>query len=265
MTKYTTNQKVTIRNRPGFPSWPMGTLRVGYTFDDIESVPNWISFQKNRWVPAYACTAVADTPPPPVDPPTEPSETGLNLYRTLHPFPATHNGMYWSARPANYPVAPNYGSFDVYSRLYPKPKKADGGAIQLTPNQWEAIRRKNSYGINWERWAVGGTAQILSWKSGSYIPRFHYPIIFGGNMVNVLEFEGNFARIATWPMDKDIPDDLPEYYWHRCWCVYRAKINPIRDAPCGVFHWASPAYMLALAHEDSAWVFKEGLIKWQKL
>ena len=213
----------------------------------------------NGWIDAALLRPDDFTPPPPVDVP--PVQTGLNLHKTLHPFPATHDRIYWPARPENYPVPPNYGSFDVYSRLYPKPKKADGGAIPLTPNQWEAIRRKNNYRTDWERWAVGGTSKIMMWKSGSYIPVFHYPLIFGGNLVNVLEFAGQFARIATWPAGKDIPDDLPEYYWHRCWCVYNAKNNPIRDAPCGLFHWAYPAFMLTLAHSDSACVWGAGLLK----
>ena len=219
---------------------------------------NYIDSPVRGWI-LSSMLAIVDAPPPPVDPPIVTGE--LNLYRTLHPYPATHDGYFWPARPDNYPIAPNNGSFDVYSRLYTLPSKtSDGGAIRLTMQQWVAIVAKNDnpYFANW---AVRGTDRIMMWQDGYQFPVFHYPLCFGGNLVNVLEFKGNFARIETWPAGKDIPADLPAYLWHRCWSVYKSKENQIRDAPCGEHHVAYPAYMVVLAHSDSAWIHRSGLIR----
>jgi hypothetical protein len=179
----------------------------------------------------------------------------------LHPFKAVHDGLNWPSRGDEFPVDPNYGSFDVYSRLHPKPKKADGGAIKLTPQQWDAIQRRNGDSGEIEKWLVGTTAKVMMWpKEQKTLPVFHYPLCFGGNWVYVLERKGKFARISTWPRGEDVPENLPSYYWHRCWSVFRSKKNPIRDAPAGVGGVAVPVYMLVLAHSDSAWIWNAGLI-----
>jgi hypothetical protein len=184
------------------------------------------------------------------------------LYRTLHPFPAMHDGMDWPSRGENYPVAPNNGSFDVYSRLFTLANaNSDGGAIKVTAQQWYKIRQRNGFVKLKEDWLVGGTDKVMMWAEGSVVPVFHYPLCFGGNVVKKLEDYGKFARIATWPESKDVPDDLPPYYWHRCWCVYNAATEPIRDAPAGVGSLAVPVWMLVLAHSESAWIWNQGLMK----
>jgi hypothetical protein len=62
--KYITNQAVIARNKPQLPAWPMGWINSGFEFDDIESVSNWISYKKNRWIPSYACNLVDYCSPP---------------------------------------------------------------------------------------------------------------------------------------------------------------------------------------------------------
>jgi hypothetical protein len=198
------------------------------------------------------------------------SVSGLNLYRTLHPYPATHDDFNWPARPDDYPmpahdpIAPNDGSFDVLSRLFINPNyTSDGGKIRLTENQWKAIQKKNNNNILFDKWAVGQnniSTRIMRWEDGYAYPVFHYPLTFGGNWVNVLETKGAYSRIETWPMTKDVPDNLPWYLWWRCWSVYVTAINPIRDAPLGGI--ATPAWMLGISYTDSAWIYNAGLLKY---
>lgn len=187
----------------------------------------------------------------------------LNLYRSLHPYPAFHENFNWPARPDDYPIAPNDGSFDVYSRYFTLPSStSDGGAIKLTAQQWYAIFKKNNFNVDFVKWAVRGTDRIMMWKDGYDYPVFHYPLCFGGNLFNVLEWQGKMARVETWPMGKDVPDNLPGYLWQRCWCVYNSPTEQIRDAPAGPEHISMPCWMLALAHSDSAWIFNSGLLKY---
>jgi hypothetical protein len=187
------------------------------------------------------------------------------LYRTLHPYSATHDGFDWPARPIDHPLAPNIGSFDVWSRLFlvNKPGTA-GGKIRLTKQQWEVIQALNEFNPLFAKWAVGQnniSTRIMRWENGYPYPAFHYPLCFGGNLVNVLEFRGQFARIQTLPAGVDFPVNPPAYLKHRCWSVYKAKTNIIRDAPLGGV--ATPAYMLVLAHTDSAWIYNHGLLKYE--
>lgn len=177
-----------------------------------------------------------------------------------------HPNLYWmlngTMRPWDYPIAPNLGSFDVYSRLFTLANdSSDGGQIKYTEQQWFTWRKKNGFVKSKADWAVGDTRQLLSWKEdGSWpYPVFHYPLAIGGNFVNVLETKGKFARIATWPQGEDVPEDLPAWYWNRCWCVYQTRETPIRDAPAGVNHVAVPVYNLMLAHSESAWIYNAGL------
>ena len=241
-----------------------GYVPKGFKFPVIKSQDKLLAYlnERNqvRWIPALNCIKDSDVIPPP--PP--PEYLYENLYRTLHPYVATYihdDGHEWPARDTNYPVKPNTGSFDVYSRLFTKPNdNSDGGAIKLTGNQWEAIKRKNNYSEKFENWAVGDDQRkVMRWKDGSTIPEFHYPLCFGGNHVNVLEFSGLFARIATWPAGRDVPDDLPDYFWQRIWCIYSPP--RIADAPIGAYNQAAPAWMLALSHLDSAWIYHGGLMR----
>jgi len=262
MTQYIVLRDTLAKRSPN-KNIPVGIIRTGNLFTDFSSLPGWIAIphvnKKGKiipwWISSAACKYVDDGTIP-IPPPAQ----GGNLYRTLHPYATTHNGIVWPARPANYPVAPNTGSFDVYSRLFTLPNGAsDGGAIKLTSQQWDAVQRKNNYDPLFTKWAVGGTQKIMMWGNSTY-PIFHYPLIFGGNLVERLSSNGVFAKIATWPAGLDVPDDMPEHYWMRCWCVYRG-LNPIRDAPMGVDHIAKPAYMLNLGHKDTAYVFDAGLMR----
>jgi len=239
-----------------------GYVPKGFKFPVIKSEAGLLAYlnEKNqvRWIPASNCAKDYIPPPPP------PEYLHENLFRTLHPYPATmaHNdGLEWPGLPYDYPVKPNIGSFDVYSRYFMLPNdNSDGGAIKLTSNQWQAIRKKNNYSEKFENWAVGDDQRrIMRWREGSDVPEFHYPICFGGNNVNIIELRGKFARIATWPADRDIPDNLPDYFWQRIWCIYSPP--RIADAPIGAYNKASPAWMLALSHLDSAWIYHGGLMR----
>jgi hypothetical protein len=195
----------------------------------------------------------------------------LNLYRSLHPYPATHDGLEWPARPDDFPmpahekIDPNLGSFDVYSRYFTLPNSsADGGKIRISAQQWFSILKKNNFSTDFEKWSVGQnniSTRIMRWEDGYEYPVFHYPLCFGGNFYNVLEQYGNFSRVETWPMGTDVPDDLPDYLWLRCWSIYDSVTDPIRDAPAGPGHIAMPCWMLALAHSNSAWIYNAGLLK----
>ena len=262
MTQYIVLRNVWAKKSPK-TNVPIGLVKSGEIFDDFSSLPGWVAVphinNKGKiipwWIPTNACKYLD---PGSVTPPT-PSNGG-KMYKALHPFKAVHNGIVWQARPDNYPVEPNTGSFDVYSRLFTlSSRTSDGGAIKVTGQQWNAIQKKNNYDPLFVKWAVGGTQKLMMWGN-SVFPIFHYPLLLGGNLVERLSSDGKFARISTWPAGMDVPDDLPEHYWMRCWCVY-SGLNQIRDAPLGPGHIAKPAYMLNLGHKDSAYVFDSGLIR----
>jgi hypothetical protein len=263
MTTYIVLRNIWAKRSPT-SNIPLGKVQVGTLFEEYKSLPGWLAIKKLNalgkpipwWLPISSCKYIDDGTIPPLPPVVGEGK----LYWTLHPFPAEHDGIVFPARPDDYPVPPNTGSFDVYSRAYTLPSSAsDGGGIKVTGQQWDAILKKNNYDPLFVNWAVRGTDRIMMWGNSTY-PIFHYPIVFGGNLVERLSSNGRFACISMWPAGRDVPDDMPEHYWMRCWCVYRG-LNPIRDAPIGEGHIAKPAYMLRLGHTEKAYIYDSGLMR----
>jgi hypothetical protein len=240
--KYIVTSKVMSRNRPGFPSWTMGWVDIGLIFDDVNSVSGWIAIAPRKWIPAYACEPYAYIPPV-----TPPSLGGL--WRTK-----PGNQKLWGYKPEGI----NYGSFDIGWILPERPagfiNKPAG--FKLLPAHIEYLKILNGGDEHKVNWLIdrNGTRKILSQEeSGQY--KCPVPCYSGNNPVNVLEIDGNFARIETVSIYQPLPPTLPDYLCHEWWAFTSGgKYYRFLDEEGGI------KYAL-FARSTSAWVQLSGIIK----
>jgi hypothetical protein len=208
----------------------------------------------SAWVPLSGLVKTSSLPPVPDKPEPDPVPVdysaleAFELYRTL----------YGTERPENYYLGVNWGSFDVASLLlsFPGYDNQPAGFV-LSDQQVKYIKAVNGDIPSKWNWLVDeeGTTKILAEQAdGSiYLP---IPICPGGNVVAVVETKGEFARILTFPREKPIPNNLPDYLLHTWYGITKGgKIFIPKD---GV------RYPL-LAEGSSAWVPLSGLVKTSSL
>jgi hypothetical protein len=168
----------------------------------------------------------------------------FELYRTLH----------GPERPGNYYLSVNFGSFDVASLLFGFPGYDNQPAgFVLSDQQVKYIKAVNgNVSAKWN-WLVDeeGTTKILAEQANGsiYLP---IPICGGGNVVAVVETKGEFARILTFPREKPIPNNLPDYILHTWYGVTTAG---------KIFIPKEGVRYPILAEGSSAWVPLSGLAK----
>ena len=152
--------------------------------------------------------------PPVPDPDPKPEPVPVD-YTAPEAFELYHT-MHGTERPENYYLSVNLGSFDVASVLFGVPGYDNQPAgFFLSDQQIKYIKAVNgNIPAKWN-WLVDdqGTTKIFIGKAdGSiYLP---IPICAGGNVVAVVETKGEFARILTFPREKPIPNNLPDYLLH---------------------------------------------------
>jgi hypothetical protein len=206
----------------------------------------------SAWVPLSCLVKIITPPPVSNDPATNPdpipvdysAPEAFKLYRTL-------NG---TERPENYYLDVNFGSFDTASWLFGFPGYGNQPAgFTLSDQQVKYIKAVNGNvpaRWNWLMNEEGILRILMEQADGSiYLP---IPICPGGNVVAVVETKGEFARILTFPREKPIPNNLPDYLLHTWYGITKGgKIFLPKE---GV------RYPL-LAEGSSAWVPLSGLVK----
>ena len=192
----------------------------------------------------------------------EPPIPSDQIVRTLHPYNATHNGLFWPARTNLDVVPPATNSFDVNSRMNVLANPhTPGNQVRLTQQQWGAVLWKNRSCPGFEKWAVGGTDKTMMWRDNWVYPVFHFPVLLGGNFVKVISHNSGMTEIATVHEGQYITDEMlnDPTCWMRCWSIYSG--NPkVRDAPAGSYHLAAEVYIPLLAQNPSMWVYDAGLL-----
>jgi hypothetical protein len=156
-------------------------------------------------------------------------------------------------KPTGYkPEGINYGSFDI-GWLMDAPKIEKPANIPLEQRHIDYIRLFN---IGQEdaaiKWLVdqNGTAKVLSVDdAGNY--RLPVPCFSGENIVMVLEWRGEFARIQTVNINEPLPPNLPAYLYHT-WGAFTTGGKWFQ--PLGGIRY--PLF----ARASSAWVQAKGLV-----
>jgi hypothetical protein len=206
----------------------------------------------SAWIPLSGLVKVSDLPPVvPDEPKPDPipvdysAPEAFELYRTLH----------GTERPENYYLSVTLGSFDAASALFDSPgydPQPEG--FVLSNQQINYIKAANgNIPAKWN-WLVDtegtGGKVLTSMEDGStYLPT---PLCSGGNMVAVVETKGEFARILTFPRERSIPNNLPDYLLHTWYGV--TKGGKIFIPKAGV-------RFPLLAEGSSAWIPLSGLVK----
>lgn len=134
--------------------------------------------------------------------------TGLNLYRVMYGNERPDIG--WLGRPN--------GTFDNVP-LCENMRLEKGAGITIPPMQWDRIVLMNpaSAGATQKEkigWLVSslGTDKIIFYNEATGTYRQHTPEVAGGATVNVLEIQGNFAKVGCWNINDVIPENLPMHF-----------------------------------------------------
>jgi hypothetical protein len=226
------------RNRPRFPSSSMGFVGKDIVFDEYEGVKSatgWIAIAKNKWIPAWACDPYATVPPIIVP--------SLGIRQTFG-----NEDRAWGYKPDKR----NYGSFAIIWLLPERPEgfinKPAGFKLQQRHIDYcLALNGGNQKKVNWLV-DDNGTRKILALDDGQY--KCPVPCCSGSNPVNVLEIDGNFARVQTLSIYDPLPDPttLPDYLCHRWWAFTVGGVYYMQESITGGIRYPLFAY------GNSAWM-----------
>lgn len=217
------------RTRSG-GGWMKGYVPKGFSFDAVEVKDGWVAILDNKWIPDYACK--------PNDQPA------IGIWCTIRGD---------QKHPGYKPEGANYGSFDIAWLLDEKPEKIINKPMgfNLMTEQVEYLKRLNGDNFGWLISQKGADKVLMINEAGVY--RCPVPCMSGNNQVNVLEWDGKFARIETVNINKPIPENLPPWLCHTWWAFKGKKYYMHLAATGGVKY---PLF----AKGDSAWVQGNGLL-----
>jgi hypothetical protein len=234
--RYITTATVTVFSTP-FGIGKRDTIGKGKIVNVISSrfKYSFIDSPVRGWVMSGLLQPYEATVPLPLD---------ANIWRTVR----------GDKKPRWYkPEGINYGSFDI-GWLLDADKLVKPQSVRLEKKHINYILWLNSGNQMKVNWLIDqtGTKDVLAYDEATKKYWIPVPCFSGNNLVKVLEWKGNFARIETVPVGGTLPDTLPPHLLHTWWAftLVGKYYQPLGGVVYPLFTTGS-----------SAWVQKGGLTK----